>query len=112
MGTAVEQNLAEVTKDELIRAEMEKIEAKDAERIRAEAVAVVEAKLAAEEAARLELEAAEANANAQAEAAKARAATLKSFANGVAKFMIDNGIDNPRNLTDGQIDAIRAKAGL
>ena len=112
MGTAVEPNFAEVTRDEMIRAQMAKIQAKEEAQIRAEAEAVVELELAAQaEVKRLADEAITAE-KARVAAAKERAKVLKSFTGLVAQWMIDNDCDNPASIPASVVDSLRKQGGL
>ena len=109
---AVEPNMAEVTRDEMIRAAMAKIKAKEDEQIRAEAEVIVNAKIEAEEKLERErLDAIEAE-KASVSRAKEQAKLLKGFANSVAQWMIENGCTNPSSIPASVVDVLKAQAGL
>jgi membrane protein involved in colicin uptake len=112
MGTAVEPNLAEVTREEMIRSQMAEIKAKEDAEIRAAAEAKVNAELdAIAEAKRLKAEA-DAYEKARVEAAKERQKVLKAFSASVAKWMVDNDCDNPQAIPASAVDSLKAQAGL
>jgi hypothetical protein len=108
----VEPNLAEVTRDEMIRAEVAKLKAKDDAQLIAEAEKIVEAELAeAAEVKRLAEEAAAAEI-ARAEAVKARGKIMKVYTGLVAKWMIDNDCDNPASIPASVVDDLRKQGGI
>lgn len=112
MGTAVEPNLAEVTRDEMIRVQMEKIEKLEKAEIRARAEAIVEEDLARKEEAKRRAEEEAENAKAHEVAAKERAKAVKTFASSVSKWMIDNDCTNPSSIPASVTDSLREQAGL
>lgn len=109
MGIAGE---AEFTRDEMIKAQMAKIQAKEEAQIRAEAEAIVERELAAAAEAKRLADEAVASEKARVAAAKERAKVLKSFAGLVAEWMIANDCDNPASIPASVVSDLKLKGGL
>jgi hypothetical protein len=105
-------NEREVGRDERIKAEMARIQKREMEEIRAQAEKAIEAQLAAEAEEALLKAQAVANAKAAEVAVKERAAAVKAVANGVAKWMIENDIENPHSVPGVVCEELRRKAGL
>lgn len=108
----MEPNLAEVTREQMIEAEMAKITKTEQDAIRAAAEKIVADRIAEQEEAKRAAEQAVIDAKAREDAAAAQSKSLKAFAKLVSEWMVANDCANPASVPASVVEDFRTKAGL
>lgn len=99
-----------IVSDAVVEAEVEKVEAEAAAKVRE--TAVQRAKRIAETEAKERAKRDAQDAKLKADAEAKRAAAHKAYVGLLADYMVANGVENPRVIDDAVVFALKAQAGL